>query len=212
MRIDQIMLGHLAGSEMLGNYSVAVRLSELWYFIPSAVAVSLFPTIVRSHEGHSVEAYKKRMQVFFDMLAGMAYVIALPFALFASPLVIALYGAEYADAGPILQVHIWALVFVSLGAVRGRWLVAENLTRFLLIATVVGTVVNVSLNFLLIPEFGGMGAAWATLFSQATAAYLSSLLHGRVWVVFRQATLALLVPLRLPSLLRSLHEIGIGRR
>ena len=34
LRIDQVMLGNMVGSEELGNYSVAVRISEAWYFIP----------------------------------------------------------------------------------------------------------------------------------------------------------------------------------
>jgi PST family polysaccharide transporter len=207
MRIDQIMLGHLSGSETLGKYSVAVRLSELWYFIPAAVAMSLFPAIVHSRENQTLDVYRMRVQAFFDLLAGMAYVIAIPLTIFASPLVITLFGAEYAEAGPILKVHIWALIFVSLGAARGRWLIAENLARFLLFATVLGAVVNVGLNFILIPKFGGVGAAWATLLSQAMAAYLSSLLYVPTWLVFKQATLALFIPLRLPSLWRSLREV-----
>ena len=210
MKIDQIMLAHLAGNEALGKYSVAVRLSELWYFIPMAVAQSLFPTIVRSRENQTNEIYRKRMQAFFDVMAGMAYVVAMPLTLIAPPLVVALFGTEYAEAGGILSVHIWAFVFVSLGAARGRWLMAENLVRFQLFATVLGAVVNVGLNFLLIPKYAGVGAAWATLVSYAVAAYLSSLLHVPVWTVFRQASLALLVPLRVPSLWRTLRDIGFG--
>ncbi|MDB4306197.1 flippase [bacterium] len=211
MRIDQIMLGHLADSKTLGIYSVAVRLSELWFFVPVAVAVSLFPAIVRSRENHTREVYGMRMQAFFDMMAGMAYVIAVPLTLIALPLVIALFGVEYAEAGPILRVHIWALVFVSLGVARGRRLLAENLVPFAMFTTVLGVTINIGFNVLLIPKFGGMGAAWATLFSQAAASYLSSLLYVPLWGVFRQATLALLVPLRLPSLLRSLRDFGFGR-
>ena len=211
MRIDQIMLGHLAGAESLGKYSVAVRISEIWFLVPVAVAASLFPSIVRSRESQCDDGHRIRVQSFFDIMAAMAYSVILPVTLIASPLVIALFGAEYAEAGPILRVHVWSLIFVALGVARGRWLVAENRASFAMFATVLGSVVNIGLNLLLIPQFGGLGAAWATLLSQALSSYISGLLYLPLWPVFRQATLAMFVPLRPLPLLRMLREIGFGR-
>ena len=48
MRIDQVMLGTLNDDHALGIYAAAVRLSEIWYFIPVAIVNSVFPAIVRS--------------------------------------------------------------------------------------------------------------------------------------------------------------------
>ena len=47
MRIDQIMLGQMLGSEAVGIYSAAVRISEVWYFIPMAIAASVFPSVIK---------------------------------------------------------------------------------------------------------------------------------------------------------------------
>ena len=199
MKIDQIMLAHLVGKEALGQYSVAVHLSELWYFIPMAIAQSLFPSIIRSRDKLSKEAFSKRMQAFFDMMSGIAYLLIVSIALVAPVLVFGLFGSAYADAVPILRIHIWALVFVTLGVARSKWLVAENLTRFLLVATVLGAVVNIILNFLLIPKYVGVGAAWATVISYAIAAYVSSLFHKPSRQIFKQLTLSLFIPFRLFS-------------
>jgi polysaccharide transporter, PST family len=208
MKIDQIMLAHLAGREALGNYSVAVHLSEVWYFIPMAISQSLFPSIVRSRDKLSSVAFSGRMQAFFDLMSGAAYLLIIFMTLIAAPLVLGLFGSEYAEAVPILKVHIWALAFVSLGAARSKWLMAENLVRFQLFATVLGAVVNIGLNFLLIPKYVGVGAAWATLVSYGVAAYGSSLFYKPVWPVFRQLTLALLVPFRLSALWRAIPSAG----
>ena len=43
MKIDQIMLREMVNEEEVGLYSVAVRLTELWYFIPVIIQSSLFP-------------------------------------------------------------------------------------------------------------------------------------------------------------------------
>jgi PST family polysaccharide transporter len=46
MRIDQIMLGQMVGNETVGIYSAAVRITEVWYFIPMAIVASVFPSII----------------------------------------------------------------------------------------------------------------------------------------------------------------------
>ena len=204
MRIDQIMLGNMASEEALGVYSAAVRLSELWYFIPMVIAASFFPTIIRSRENQSKQVYRRRMQAFYDVMTGAAYVIVIPLALLAPLVVTTLFGADYAEAGDILRVHIWAFVFVSLGVARSRWLMAENMIRFSMTATILGTIVNVGLNYWLIPQYAGLGSAWATLVSYAVSSYLSSVLSIRLWPVFGQISLSLLIPLRLSFLWKEL--------
>ena len=48
MRIDQIMIKEMLDNEALGNYAAAVRFSEVWYFIPTAICSSLFPAIINA--------------------------------------------------------------------------------------------------------------------------------------------------------------------
>ena len=43
MRIDQIMIGNMINDSAVGVYSVAVKMAEVWYFVPAAVVSSLFP-------------------------------------------------------------------------------------------------------------------------------------------------------------------------
>jgi PST family polysaccharide transporter len=207
MKIDQVMLKTMAGASEAGIYAAAVKLSELWYFIPVAIAASFFPSIIRSRESQSEQVYGKRMQAFYDIMATLSYLIILPTFLLAGPLVRMLYGAGYEEASVILQIHIWAFLFVSVGVARGKWLVTENMAGFSMLATILGAIVNVALNYWLIPGYGGVGAAWATLIAYAISAYFSSLLSTRLWPIFGQISLSLLAPLRLHSLRRALREI-----
>ncbi len=207
MKIDQLMLGTMVSKEVLGIYSVAVRLSELWYFLPMAVAVSVFPAIVRSREMLPEVEYHKRLQFFYDVMALVAYVIVVPCTLLSTPLVLLFFGHAYVEAGPILAVHIWAFIFVSLGVARSQWLIAENLVTFSMIATVLGGIVNISLNLFLIPEFSGLGAAWATVISYAISGYLSSLITLKIQTAFKQQTISLLIPFHVLSLRKRFYEI-----
>jgi polysaccharide transporter, PST family len=207
MKIDQLMLGNMVGNEALGIYSVAVHLSELWYFIPMVLASSVFPAIVRAREKQTQQIYQERLQFFYDIMALVAYAIAIPFAILAPSLVILVFGSAYAEAGSILTIHIWAFIFVSLGVARSQWLIAENMTRFAMFATIVGATVNVGMNLILIPRYGGIGAAWATLVSYAVAAYFSTLFINSKTPVFQQLSLALLTPLRPFSVWRTFIAI-----
>ena len=207
MKIGQVMLGNMVDEKTLGIYSAAVRLTELWYFIPAAIASSVFPALVRSNENDSDEVHRKRMQLFYDVVTGIAYAIVIPLALLAPLIVKTVFGPSYAEAGSILRIYAWALLFVFLGVARSRWLIAEDMVRFNMIVTILGALTNIAMNFMLIPKFGGLGAAWAVVISQMVSAYLSNILSKRLWPVFGQQSLSLLVPFRIFSLKRSLNEI-----
>ncbi|MFC2149571.1 flippase [Candidatus Auribacterota bacterium] len=164
MRIDQIMLGNMAGDSAVGQYSAAVRVSEMLFFIPVAVTISVFPAIVRSRERDEA-VYMSRLQRLYDFLAWSALALSAVIAVFSGPLIHVLFGSEYAAAGAILAVHVWSCLFVFLCIASYQQLMAENLTKVVFIRTAAGAGVNILLNFVLIPRFGGVGAAAATVVS-----------------------------------------------
>ena len=77
-----------------------------------------------------------------------------------------LYGKEYLGAVDVLKISVWAGLFATLGTARSVWLVNENLQKYTLVYTLAGSIVNISLNYFLIPSLGAKGAAFATLIAQ----------------------------------------------
>jgi polysaccharide transporter, PST family len=184
MKIDQVMLGQMLGDKAVGIYSVAVRISEIWYFIPVAIASSVTPGLITIRQ-ESLEKYNQKIQTIFNSVVLVAYLISIVMSFFANPIISGLYGAAYAEATPILMVHIWASIFISLTAVRGVWLVVEDLTILYMQTTALGALTNIILNFILIPRYAGLGAAVATVISYAIASYLSCLFYPRLKEVFQ---------------------------
>jgi len=172
MKIDQIMIGQMLGNDAVGIYSAAARISEIWYFIATAVAASVLPAILEAKKNNEAQ-YRQRLQALFDLMTWIAIIVALPVTFFATPLVTMLFGADYSEAGGVLAIHVWATVFVFLGVAGGNWFLAENQQLISLQRTALGAAVNVLLNIVLIPMLGVVGAAWATLISYAVAAMLS---------------------------------------
>lgn len=209
MKIDQVMLGSMRGNAEVGIYSAAVRLSEVWYFIPTAIASSAYPAIIESKEVDE-GLYLNRIQRLYDYIVWIFLIIAAPISLLSGPLVTILFGSDYREAGSILAIHIWSSIFVSLGVARGKWLVTEGLMRFAMLTQLMGCISNILLNLVLIPRIGGMGAAIATLISYALASYLSCFFHPKTWRAGQMLTLALVAPVRVLSNATSRKKGGHG--
>lgn len=175
MRIDQIMIKHMQGEAAVGLYSAAVRLSEIWYFIPMILTNSLFPAIVKSREIDR-SLYYKRLQSLYCLLIWLTIVIAVPMTFFSDWLINFLFGTQFQEASTVLMVHIWTGIFVGFGVARGKWLLAENLQKLASSYLVIGMLVNIVLNFLLIPKYSILGAAVATLISQSVVGVFAPLL------------------------------------
>ena len=193
MKTDEVMLRQMAGPAAVGIYAAATRLTEIWYFFPVALASSLLPGLLRSRRLEPA-AYRLQLQRYYDLNAAIAYAISIPIALAAPWIIRIAYGAPFAGAAPIVAVHVWSSIFVFIGVARGQWLVNERLQKFYLGATVAGAALNILLNLCLIPRWGGVGAAVATVISQAAAAWLSSFASDATRETGRMQTRALLLP------------------
>lgn len=192
MRIDQIMLGQMLGDEAVGIYSAAVRISEVWYFIPTAIVASVFPSIIEAKK-QSESLYYQRLQKLYDLMVLLALAVAVPMTFLSDWIIELLFGEAYGRAGGVLAIHIWSSLFVFLSVASGRWFVTENLAMLAFKRNLYGAALNVILNLVLIPKWGVQGAAMATLISYSVAAYFSDFLLLRTRVVFFQKTRSIAV-------------------
>lgn len=167
MRIDQVMLGEMIGDTSVGIYSAAIRLTEVWYFIPTAILISVFPNIIETKKQNE-GLYYRRLQRLYTLLTWIAIIIAILIMFISKPIINVLYGSEYIEASSVLVISIWAGVFVFQGLARGKWLLAENLQKYTYFFTGIGVIINIILNLILIPKYEASGAAIATLITQFT--------------------------------------------
>jgi PST family polysaccharide transporter len=183
MRIDQIMLGQMIGDKAVGLYSAATRISEVWYFIPMAMASSVSPAIYAAKEV-SESLYYRRIEQFLRLLSWLSIVVAVPMSFLSGTIITVLFGKSYEASASILAIHIWASLFVFMGVGTSSWFIAEGLTQFALRRTITGAITNVFLNIFLIPAYGGVGAAIATVISQAFASFLGNATHPKTRKIF----------------------------
>jgi len=193
MQIDKVMLVNLFSDLENGLYSFAVRLAEAFYFIPVVVQQSAFPNLVAADRRDPEEFRLKIVKLIWLLTAtslGIAFVLT-----FIGPwLTDFLTAGKYADSGRMLSVVIWALPFVGLGVVQSAYLIAKGLLRYSLYLTALGVLVNLGLNYFFIPAHGGIGAAWATVTSYATAAWLAAALFPATRPLFKLTMQAIFTP------------------
>jgi polysaccharide transporter, PST family len=197
MKVDQIMLGAMVGDQAVGIYTAATRISEVWYFIPTAIASSMAPGIYAAKKAADESLYYRRIAQSLQVLSLIAIVIAVPMTFASGAIITGLFGPDYAAAGPILAIHIWAAWFVFTGVGTSSWFIAEGLIHLSFRRTLMGAVINIGLNVVLIPAYGGVGAAIATVIAQAFASFLSNASHPQARKIFRIQLRSLLpVPIK----------------
>ncbi len=194
MRIDQIMIKEMLGNEQTGIYSAATRLSDAWYFIPMVIVSSVMPSIVRVRESNRA-LYLSRLERLLKLLALCAYSLAIPMTFVSSWLVGIVFGAAFTAAGPVLSLHIWAALFVFIGCGQVTFYIAENLQRPLMLITAAGAIINVGLNLVLLPKWGAMGAAAATVVAYSVPQIFGPMLFARGRPLFWLSVRALVFPL-----------------
>ena len=190
MKIDQVMIKEMLGAKEVGLYAAAVKLSEAWYFLPMAIASSLFPAIINA-KVYQKEVYYQRLQKLYDLMVWIAIAIALPTTFLSTLVVEFLYGKEYLGSSSVLIIHIWTAVFVFLGVASSKYLLAENFIKKTFYRTFIGALLNIIMNYYLIGIIGIQGAAISTLVSHFFAAYFYDILDKDLRIMFIMKTKSL---------------------
>lgn len=162
VRSDQLMLQYLSTPVEVGYYAAVSKITEAWIFIPGVLIGALYPAIV-AHKDSNRSLYYRRLRDITLLTLLISGFISFIIFLTASFVVDILYGDMYLPAVAIMTTHVWLGVLVSLWGIMRLYLVSENQTTLIFIMTVVGVVSNIILNFILIPDYGGVGAAYATI-------------------------------------------------
>ena len=105
--------------------------------------------------------------------------IAIPLFLFSEQIVILLFGIEYQSVGILLSLMVIRLFFTNMGVARSAYILNENLMKFSLATMTLGTITNIMLNYLWIPEYGSKGAIIATIISFFVTIFLVDIFYSK---------------------------------
>ena len=164
MRVDQIIIRQLLDDEAVGNYAIAARLSEVTLLVSTIIVSSVSPAITKA-KGISEDLYYRRLQKLYDLMTWLSVGLIFLVMLFADEIVGVFSGGQYQTAAQILRIYIWSILITNIGISNSQYIINENYSKILLLRDIIGMVLNILLNFLLIPRYNTNGAAVATLIS-----------------------------------------------
>ena len=162
---DHIMLKNMSGDVENGYYTAAITCASVFGFVYTAIIDSMRPVILTAKKEKD-NSYTDRLSMLYCIICYTGFCQALGFCVLSGLIVYLLYGAEYIAAAPVLAVLVWYISFAYMGSVRNVWILAEGKQSILWKINLAGALGNVALNFILIPYFGAMGAAVASLITQ----------------------------------------------
>lgn len=174
-KIDIIMLSLMRGDADVGLYGAAYKFLDLAISIPAIFMISVFPLMSKFYSESKErlkEIYEKSF--YYLMLIGIPLAVCVTFL--ARPITLLIYGEKFVESIPALQVLIWAAAIVFASQVCGYMMVSINRQKIGMYIAGLGCLVNIGLNFILIPHFSFMGAAWATVVTETFL--LIALMYG----------------------------------
>lgn len=171
MRIDQIMIRNMLTLHDVGIYSAAVKIYESWIILPYVITISLLPAIVKFKQGDE-GVYRRRLVLLFRLLIWGSVAAAAVVSLIGEYLMVVAFGEAYRESAPVVSIVMWTAVFASIGSVSARYFNVERMEKKIALRTALAALLNVGLNFVLIPMYGIKGAAIATLACTFFAYYL----------------------------------------
>ena len=162
---DRVMIKTMIGDAAMGFYAAAVVCANATDFIFFAVIDSMRPVILEA-KLRDEQAYEKNTSFLYAIVIYFSLFQSVVIAIFARPMVYLLYGAAYGPSVGVLKLLIWYTAFSYIGSARTIWILAEGKQRLLWKINLCGALVNILLNWILIPVWGIEGAAFASLVTQ----------------------------------------------
>lgn len=161
---DKIMLKSMIDEAAVGFYTAALTIVSTTSFVYVAIIDSFRPIIFSAQENEKQLEFN--LMRLYSIIFYLSLAQGVVMTLFADLIVNILYGVEYATAVSILCVIVWYIPFSYFGSVRNIWILAKGKQKYLWIINASGAGLNVVLNWFLIPVWGGVGAAVASLATQ----------------------------------------------
>ncbi len=163
--IDTIMLGFMRTNVEVGYYNAAYKLILPLIMVGSIYFDAVFPVISKYYES-SLDSLRRLQSYNAKLMAIAALPLGIMGTVLASPIMNVLYDSKYNNSVIAFQILIWAAAMIYLNMIYARGMWACNLQNQYVKIVIGQAVTNITLNFLLIPFWGIVGASISTVFAE----------------------------------------------
>ena len=166
-KIDTILLTWINGATAAGLYNASYGLMTALMFVPFAYVSAIFPLLSRLNVS-SKELLKYSYEKSFKYLIILGLPIAVGTTLLASPIILLLYKSGFSQSIVALQILIWAIPIIFVNYILGTAINSINKQRETVKTTFIAMLLNIVLNYLLLPRYGLIAACYITVLTELT--------------------------------------------
>lgn len=205
-RLDVWIVDYYRGPEELGLYALAVSAAQVFWLISNPIAAVLTPYVAGSSARMDLDL--ATTFAFYSRLNFTAVLVLIALSAFAAPYVIPLvYGSRFAGSVLPFVILLPGILASCATKVFALYVYVTGNIKYNLVATAIGTVVTVTLDLLLIPTHGIVGASLAT-----TASYiviLGTVIYFAIVKLRPKGNYFILTPTDVRTILSRLKVFGV---
>ena len=164
--MDILMLGYFTDTTTVGLYHPAARTAGLLRTVLLAFMGIFAPMMSDYHRQGDVGEMGKLYKLIVRWIVSLSLPLAIIIIIYSKKIML-LFGVEYLSASNVLKVLTTAAFIQTLFGGGGQTLTMTGFTKVNLFNSIIVVLINISLNLLWIPQYGIIGAAYATLISMA---------------------------------------------
>ena len=166
--LDTVMLGFMCGNIEVGIYNVAIKIKNVLCSLLTAVGAVTLPRISHYLKEGKEDAFERIVKKSFQLIVFLSFPIVTYFVIENRSTVLVLAGADYIEACAPLIIISTCVIFVGMSGITAwQMLIPMGNDFATVVAAVVGGGVDFVINYMLIPQYGAMGAAIGTLVAEA---------------------------------------------
>lgn len=167
--LDTTMLGFIAGDEQVGFYTAATKINKIVLAVITAASAVLLPRLSYYISQHENEQFFNLSAKALNLIILLSLPCAVGLSLVARPVVLLLSGVSYESAIPVMQIMNPIIVAISLSGFIGiQIFIPLGKEKLTLVSVILGAVINFTLNLILIPKHGALGAGVATICAESS--------------------------------------------
>ncbi len=162
--LDTTMLGFLSNDTEVGYYAASTKLGHMVLSMLTAITTVLLPRLTNYAQKEDKSSFTELIYKCANILLLLSIPMTFGLIVLAKPLILLLSGKQYLPAVPAMQVIAPILIIISFGSLTGvQILPALGKEKISFYSYIAGAITNITINALLIPKFGALGAAIGTL-------------------------------------------------
>ena len=165
--LDTSFLGFLSNDRQVGYYAAATKINRLVIGVLTAAASVLFPRLSYYIENNNIEKFNEVSEKSLSLMLLLSIPMTIGLIFLSKPFVMFFSGPDFLDAVPAMHIISPVVIAIGVGSITGAQILPSlGKEKLSLVSYAIGGVTNITINAILIPKYGAVGAAFGTLVAE----------------------------------------------